>query len=233
MSLAVIIPARSGSKRIPGKNFRSFMGRPIIARVCDEVLKSRIAETVYVSSDATSTELASLPETVKTLERSAALSDDYATIRDVMCDAIAKIEGAGSHYHGYVLVYATAVLVNASSFQKAATEFDPLESRFLLSVTDYGHPIQRAFSLTEDAALRPAQNFEARQRTQDFQHFYHDAAAFCFGPRDLWMSDTPILGTQTIGFPLSRTECWDIDTPEDWMISEAIFTARSMKCDQR
>ena len=227
MSVAAIIPAREGSKRIKGKNFRPFLGKPILSRVCTNVIASQSVDRVFVSSDAAVDRLQVLPSEIELLPRHPKLADDYATLRDVMCDAIAQIEAKGNNYTSYLLVYATAVLVLPHHFAHAATMHTDHLDRFLLSVTDYGHPIQRAFSLDETNALCLAQEFGDRQRTQDFKCFYHDAAAFCIGSRDLWMSEESIIGNKTLGYPLPRTECWDIDTEEDWEICEAIFSARS------
>ena len=45
------IPARSGSKRIKNKNIKNFMGKPIIAWVIEIVQKSKLVESIYVSTD--------------------------------------------------------------------------------------------------------------------------------------------------------------------------------------
>ncbi len=51
MKTIAIIPARGGSKRIPGKNSKEFLGKPIIAYSIELALKSRLFDEVMVSTD--------------------------------------------------------------------------------------------------------------------------------------------------------------------------------------
>ena len=51
MKKIAIIPARSGSKRIPNKNIKLFMEKPIISYVIKIVIKSDLFDEVIVSTD--------------------------------------------------------------------------------------------------------------------------------------------------------------------------------------
>jgi N-acylneuraminate cytidylyltransferase len=51
MNLIALIPARSGSKRIPNKNIKPFFGHPLIAYAVDQAIKAEIFDGIYVSSD--------------------------------------------------------------------------------------------------------------------------------------------------------------------------------------
>ena len=51
MKLIAIIPARTGSKRLPNKNFKKFFGKPIIEWVLEEIQKSELFDTIVVSLD--------------------------------------------------------------------------------------------------------------------------------------------------------------------------------------
>jgi len=51
MKLIAIIPARRGSKRLEGKNFRNFFGRPIIEWVLDEIYKSELFDKIVITTD--------------------------------------------------------------------------------------------------------------------------------------------------------------------------------------
>ena len=53
MSALALIPARGGSKRIPRKNIKDFLGRPIIHYVIDSALESGLFDEVMVSTDDT------------------------------------------------------------------------------------------------------------------------------------------------------------------------------------
>ena len=50
MSAICIIPARGGSKRIPKKNIKDFLGKPIIAYSIEAAIKSELFDEVMVST---------------------------------------------------------------------------------------------------------------------------------------------------------------------------------------
>ena len=89
MSNIAIITARGGSKRIPRKNIKNFMGKPIIAYVIEAALKSNIFEEVMVSTD--DTEIANIAKmfgaSVPFL-RSSESASDTATTFDVVNEVI-------------------------------------------------------------------------------------------------------------------------------------------------
>ncbi|HBH66583.1 MAG TPA: hypothetical protein DDY51_18615 [Erwinia persicina] len=82
---ALVIPARGGSKRIPGKNIRPFCGKPIIAWSIEAALRSQCFDRVIVSTD--NSEIATVAEAWGAevpFVRPAELSGDYTGMRDVL-----------------------------------------------------------------------------------------------------------------------------------------------------
>ena len=79
MSNIAIIPARGGSKRIPRKNIKDFLGKPIIAYSIEAAIKSNIFDEVMVSTD--DEEIADVSQKYGAkvpFFRSKEMSDDYA-----------------------------------------------------------------------------------------------------------------------------------------------------------
>ena len=116
-----VIPARGGSKRIPGKNIKDFLGKPLIAYSIEAALNSKVFSEVIVSTDDemianVAREFgASVP-----FFREASLSDDYATSTDVIKDAIRRVN---SNFSDVCCLYATAPLITAEILKEAAGEF--------------------------------------------------------------------------------------------------------------
>lgn len=89
MSKLCIIPARGGSKRIPRKNIKDFLGKPIIAYSIETALKSGLFDEVMVSTD--DEEIAQVAKKyganvpfMRTMEN----SDDFATLADVVDEVL-------------------------------------------------------------------------------------------------------------------------------------------------
>lgn len=86
MGNLAIIPARGGSKRIPRKNIKPFMGKPIIAYSIETALKSDLFEEVMVSTD--DEEIAAVARqygAVVPFMRSSGTANDYATTNHLAC----------------------------------------------------------------------------------------------------------------------------------------------------
>lgn len=91
MKLVALIPARAGSKRIPGKNFRPFFGHPLIAYTIDSAKKAGIFSGIYVSSD--SEEIGKVAEYygAEWIKRSAKLAKDNSADIEWIANALAQI----------------------------------------------------------------------------------------------------------------------------------------------
>ena len=90
MSAIAIITARGGSKRIPRKNIRPFLGKPIIAYSIEAALKSGVFDEVMVSTD--DEEIADIARKYGAnipFMRSEATSNDHATTNDVLAEVLA------------------------------------------------------------------------------------------------------------------------------------------------
>jgi CMP-N,N'-diacetyllegionaminic acid synthase len=103
--LLVIVPARGGSKRLPGKNLRVFGGKPLLAHTADAICQSALDVTVLLSTDDDA-----IAEEGKRLgwqvpfRRPAALSTDDAATIDVVLHALEHFTSQSGHRPELVLV---------------------------------------------------------------------------------------------------------------------------------
>ena len=115
-----LIPARGGSKRIPGKNIKFFCGKPIIAYSIETAISSELFDKVIVSTD--DKEIA---ETAKEYGaevpfiRPAKLSDDYSGTSEVIGHGINCIMDQGWEVNSVCCIYATAPLMEKNDLIKA------------------------------------------------------------------------------------------------------------------
>ena len=91
MTSLCVITARGGSKRIPRKNIKDFLGKPIIAYSIEAALQSKIFDEVMVSTD--DDEIAAIARqygAVVPFMRDEKTSDDYATTADVLKEVLGE-----------------------------------------------------------------------------------------------------------------------------------------------
>ena len=226
-----VIPARGGSKRIPKKNIQEVGGVPLIGHVIRNALNSKAFDEVYVSTD--SEEIASLARRFGACVpelRNSNLSDDLTPTRPVIANLISKVPKLQHENSVVACIYPFAALINQRIIHDAITRFEALpdDSKYLVAIKKYPHPIQRAFSLTAKGELLFQDPSKIESRTQDLKEHYHDAGQFYFALASTWAVDEPIL-QNSYGFELSRFSVVDIDEWEDLEELRRIFDSRGLR----
>jgi pseudaminic acid cytidylyltransferase len=225
MRLAVI-QARGGSKRIPRKNLRPFMGKPIIAYSIEAARRSALFDRIVVSTeDAEIGEVAAGLGAEVPFRRPAALADDRTGIAPVVKHALQWFVE-----HGFAVEYACCILATAPflSARQLRLGFEKLaasDKSFVVSVTSYQFPIQRAVRITPEGVLAPLHADQILARSQDLEETYHDAGQFYWGRARAFLDEEILLSGASLPAILPRHLVQDIDTPEDWRQAELMYAA--------
>ncbi|MFT5313258.1 MAG: pseudaminic acid cytidylyltransferase [Paraglaciecola sp.] len=234
MNLA-IIPARGGSKRIPGKNIKAFAGKPLIAYSIKAAQQSGLFEQIIVSTD--SEEIADIARQLGAnvpFMRPDFLSDDYTGTSAVVKHGI---EYCQQHYFEpdfTCCIYATAPFIQSDKLEEGFSRLQASpDKHFAFSVTSYAFPIQRAISL-KNGGVEPFQPENMAKRSQDLLDAYHDAGQFYWGHSSAFLSGKGTFSPQSIPIILPRHLVQDIDTAEDWQRAELMYEAyvRGLRCGQ-
>ena len=219
-----LVPARGGSKRIPGKNARAFCGVPMIRRSIEAALGAGCFARVVVSTDDRRlAELAREAGAEVPFVRPAPLSDDHATTLEVVRHALDALELGGPLPARVCCLYATAPFVRAGDLVAGAAALDGAD--FAMAVARYAFPIQRAVRVDASGALRMVDPARYAARSQDLEETLHDAGQFYWGTVDAWRDERPFFDSRVAPIELPRWRVRDIDTPEDWTEAEALFRA--------
>lgn len=220
MSRIAIITARGGSKRIPKKNIREFLGKPILAYSIEAALGSGLFDEVMVSTD--STEIAQIAETFGAkipFYRSDATSNDFATTNDVLLEVLDKYERRGVQFDTAVCIYPTAPFVTAGKLRKAVEELEASDADTLIPVVQFSYPPQRAL-IIDQGKLRTLYPENIDRRSQDLMPHYHDVGQFyVFRPEPFKVNKKLMLGN-ILPFIVDEREVQDIDNESDWAIAE-------------
>lgn len=225
MKIAVI-PARGGSKRIPGKNIRVFEGRPIIAYSIEAARACRLFDRVIVSTD--SEEIATVARewgAETPFLRPAELSDDHSGTDAVVKHAIAWLGERGHEVSHACCIYATAPFLQAVYLREGHDKLIASGKSFVFSVTTFPFPVQRALRLTEAGEVEALYPQSAATRSQDLEKAYHDAAQFYWGTARAFTQEEEMFSRVSLPLILPRYLVQDIDDEEDWRSAEFIYRA--------
>ena len=224
MHKVAIIPARGGSKRIPRKNIRPFMGRPMIGYSIQAALDCGLFDRVIVSTD--DEEIAEVSRSLGAqtpFMRPADLSNDHAGTGAVIVHALQWLIDHGQAADACCCIYATAPLLDPERLKEGWDKLQQPGKRFAFSVTSYAFPIQRALKQTTDGSVEMFWPENLMKRSQDLELAYHDAAQFYWGWTDAFLKGEVTFSPISAPVILPRTEVVDIDTPEDWEVAELTY----------
>lgn len=220
-----IIPARSGSKRIPYKNIREFGGQPMIHWPISVAKAVSLFDHVVVSTDSTEiAEVAKKAGAEVPFFRPEELADDHTGLRPVIKQAITAAE----EYYGQEVSQACCILATAAFLLGddlvAGSEFllDP-DVDFAFAATTYPSPIQRAMKLSTDGGVEMFQPEFRFTRSQDLVESFYDVGQFYWGKRDRFMDDSPMYSPRSRFVLIPQNRARDIDTPEDWTEAEMLL----------
>ena len=218
LSLA-LITARGGSKRIPRKNIKPFLGKPILCYSIEAALASGVFDEIMVSTDDEEIAKISRGAGAKVpFMRSSAASDDHASTDDVIAEVLDAYEAKGKHFDRFCCIYPTAPFITPDKLRTAMQLLDDAES--VLPVVPFSYPPQRGMILNDKDELRRRYPEYASSRSQDLEKFYHDCGQFYACRTDAFLRGKTTDVDNMIPMIMDETEVQDIDNLSDWKIAE-------------
>lgn len=235
MKTIAIIPARGGSKRIPGKNIKPFGGRPLIAYSIDAAQQSGVFDRIIVSTDSEEIAVVAREYGAETpFMRPMELANDFTVTDAVLLHALDWLSHHGCPVRYFCCIYAIAPFIRADFIRKG---FDILRSEraaSAYSVTTYPHPIFRAMKLNQRGRVEMIWPENFAKRSQDLPEAFHDAAQFYWADAEKYLHNKRIFSGDAVPVFIPRDLVQDIDTPEDWNVAERMFrTARGNEIGDR
>lgn len=221
-----IIPARGGSKRVPGKNIRPLAGRPLIAFTIEAALESGLFHRVVVSTD--SDDIAAVARAngaeVPFL-RSSEISDDMTPISAATADALDRLDPDGTQYRFVAQLMANCPLRTAGDLVSSYRQFSETGADTQISVVRYGwqNPWWAMKRDGNSFALDPLFPREMSARSQDLPELFCPTGAIWWGKTSVIREQKTFHIPGRTGWEIDWQHGVDIDTPEDMAFAEALL----------
>ena len=220
MNALAIITARGGSKRIPRKNCKDFLGRPIMEYSIEAALSSKMFEEVMVSTDDQEiAEIAKKAGAQIPFFRSAKTSDDFATTVDVILEVLEEYRKIGRQFDYVCCIYPTAPFVTGEKIKDAMKLLEQQNADALMPVVSFSFPPLRSV-IIQNEVLRPKWPENMMKRSQDLETLYHDCGQFYCMNVQRFLEEKTIFMEKTVPFYMDEMEVQDIDTEIDWKLAE-------------
>ena len=225
MKRLAIITARGGSKRIPRKNIKPFLGKPILAYSIEAAVACRLFDEVMVSTeDEEIAEIAKQYGAKVPFYRSEKTAGDFATTNDVLLEVIDEYEKRGQFFDVACCIYPTAPFVTAEKIKDAMGQLEASDADTLIPVVQFSYPPQRAMVI-RNGQLEFKYLEYIDSRSQDLEKEYHDVGQFyCFKVPAYKENKKLMLGS-ILPYVVDEMEVQDIDNESDWKIAEIKYQA--------
>ena len=229
MSTVAIITARGGSKRIPRKNIRDFLGKPMIAYPLQAALNSGAFDRVIVSTeDAEIAKIARDLGAETPFVRPMELADDHTGTMPIVQHALRWLIDHGEPIEYACCIYPTSPFLTAEVLTQGFDLLKQQRKDFAFSVGRFSYPIQRALKRTENGGVEPFTPEFIPCRSQDLEPAYHDAGQFYWGTAEAFLEGRPVFSEAAIPIVLPDHMVQDIDNEEDWIRAEFMYQAQRL-----
>ena len=221
-----LIPAREGSKGLPGKNIAPLAGKPLIAWTIEAAIEARAIDDVVVSTDSRQIADAALAAGASVpFVRPAALAADDAPMLDVVLHALDELARAGREYEAVALLQPTSPLRRAAHIDEAAALKSARECEGVVSVVEPEHSPLWSNTLPADRTmgsfLRPEL---AGTRRQDLPTYYRLNGAIYLLDASTLRARRAFIGEFTVAYVMPREASVDVDDALDLAFAEFLMT---------
>ncbi|MDX5437519.1 MAG: pseudaminic acid cytidylyltransferase [Pontibacter sp.] len=220
MKTIAIIPARGGSKRIPRKNIKPFLGKPIIAYTIEAAINSGLFTEVMVSTDdAEIAEVSRAYGASVPFLRSEDNAGDFATTAAVIQEVLDQYEQQGNSFDLGCCLYPTAPFVSLETLKESQHLLLEKEYDTVFPVVKYSYPIWRSLKVEEGrASMIWPENLT--KRSQDLPPAFHDAGQFYWFRVESFKQNQSLFTDNSGAYELDELYVQDIDSLTDWKLAE-------------
>lgn len=220
MGNLAIIPARGGSKRIPRKNIRKFLGKPIIAYSIDVAIASGLFEEVMISTD--DSEIAQMVVQMGArvpFIRNDKTSDDKAVLADVIDEVINTYKEENRTFENTCCILPTSPFITVEHLVSSYNKLISADLDSVFPITRFSFPIQRALRFNDDKIEMVLPEYRDT-RSQDLEERFHDAGQFYWLNTERFKKNRALYTANSGAIILSEMESQDIDVETDWKLAE-------------
>jgi len=219
-----VIPARGGSKGVPGKNTRLLCGKPLIAYTIEQALASRSADRVIVSTDSAEIAQAARDAGAEVpFMRPADLATDTAGTLDVLLHAMEWVrEDEGEPYDIVLLLHATTPLRSIKDIDDAVGLLSENADNVVSVAEAYRNPYFNMVEASTDGSIHLAKEGDFLTRQSAPTVYDLNSSIYVWWWESL-LQNPSVLSGRTLPYVMPRERSVDIDDEMDFVLAEALL----------
>lgn len=225
MKILAIIPARSGSKRLPNKNILDLAGKPLIQWTIEAALDCFEIDTVMVSTD--SDKIANISKQVGASVpylRCSELSSDTASSVDVVLDVIRYYESIKENFDAILLLQPTSPLRSSVDIKKAIKIFKEKNANAVISISECDHSPLWCNTLPEDDSMDKFISNDIKVlRSQDLPTYYRLNGAIYLIDINKFKNNRAFIINNSYAVKMNKSSSIDIDDIMDFEYAKSVI----------
>jgi CMP-N-acetylneuraminic acid synthetase len=223
-----LIPARGGSKGLPGKNIKPLAGKPLITYTIQAALESRYLHACYVSSDDPGIMEVSRTAGVGIIERPGTLAEDLSPIEDAIRHALLELQNRGQSSRYFLLLPPTAPLRTAAHIDACIEQFEASSAGSVYSVTEEDHHPYKSLVM-ENGFLRPLFDRESLSAArQSLPTIYRQNGAIYLTSMEAFLRHNTLFIEPVLPYIMMPGDSIDIDREIDFQLAELLYEQSKM-----
>lgn len=225
--MIAIVPARGGSKGLPGKNIKDLLGKPMIVYTIEEALKSKYITEVIISTDCKEIEAVAIKYGAKSpFLRPEYLASDSAKAIDNYIYTIDRLNKEFAYdIKDFVLLQPTSPLRTVEDIDKSIELFKDKNADSVVSYTEEHHPIEWHKYITEDGKFENIFEEKLLNRQEIKKSYFPNGAVFVFDYK--LIKQAKYYSDNSYAYIMPRNRSVDVDTLEDFRYIEFLLQERS------
>ena len=228
--MIALIPARGGSKGLPGKNIKNLCGKPLIAHTIGAALNASGIDRVVVTTD--SEEIAEIAKQYGAevpFLRPEELAGDTSSAVDVYLHAVDFLQKeSGQEIQKFMVLLPTAPLRGSENIEQALKEFYEKKAETLISMKEAETPISWYYGMNEEGRVKNL-GFDGQNAVKNRQvnnvYYIPNGAIYIFDT-SLLREKRTYYSDNTVAYLMSQEESVDIDCALDFKIAELLLSQK-------
>lgn len=225
-----VIPARGGSKGLPGKNKKPLLGKPLVVWPVQAALDCVHVDRVILSTDCPEIAQIGMSAGAEMITlRPAYLASDSAKSADVILHVLSELEDLGDRYDYVVMLEPTSPLTESSDISEALSILESnrkhSDSIVGVSVIEATHP-EYSVKKSHNDIIKPAfaKNFSSLRRRQEIETLFFLEGTLYLSSVSALKDEKSFYHSRTMGYEVPRWKSLEIDEIVDFICIEAILS---------
>jgi len=230
--MLAIIPARGGSKGVPGKNIKPLRNKPLIAYTIEAAQVAKSIDRAILSTD--DEEIADVAQKFGVeipFIRPAELAKDTSLAIDNYIYTVDRLNAESSkHYNDFIVLQPTSPFRTATDIDNAVELFRKKNADSVISVCEASHPPMCAKKIDSSCALKDYFNINiGNKNRQELEPSFMPNGAIFILKLSLLKSHYSYYSDKTYAYVMPSERSVDIDTFFDFEFAEFLMSRNTSR----